>query len=81
RASYAAGLARAASAGERLARGVVAHKPWRAAAAEAALAAGATPAEAMQAELAEARDNGRTGFKIELARRLGAAVVEEARGQ
>ncbi|MET0294345.1 MAG: FAD binding domain-containing protein [Phenylobacterium sp.] len=81
RASYAAGLASAAIAGDRLALGFVAHKPWRAAAAEAALAAGASPAEAMQAELADARDNGRNGFKIELARRLGAAVVEEARGQ
>jgi xanthine dehydrogenase YagS FAD-binding subunit len=81
RASYAAGLASAAVAGDRLALGFVAHKPWRATAAEAALTSGASPIEALQAELAPARENGRNGFKIELAGRLGAAVIEEARAR
>ena len=41
-----------------------AHKPWRAADAEAALASGASPAEAIAAELAQAQRHGRNGFKI-----------------
>lgn len=80
RASFAAGLASVAVAGERLALGMVAHKPWRAADAEAALASGASPAEAMAAELEDANDYGRNGFKITLAARLGAAAIEQAKG-
>lgn len=81
RASYAGGLASVAVAGGQLALGMVAHKPWRAAAAEAALSAGASPAEAMAAELAEARPTGRNDFKIPLAARLGAAAIGEAQGR
>jgi len=81
RASFAAGLASIAVAGGRVALGAVAHKPWRAGAAEAALEAGAGPAEAMQAELALAADNGRNGFKLTLVQRLGAAAIEAAQGR
>ncbi|HEX3700809.1 MAG TPA: xanthine dehydrogenase family protein subunit M [Phenylobacterium sp.] len=79
RASFAVGLASIAVAGGRVALGAVAHKPWRAADAEAALAAGASPAEAMAAELEGASDNGRNGFKITLLSRLGAAAITDAR--
>jgi xanthine dehydrogenase YagS FAD-binding subunit len=79
RASYAAGLASVAVAGGRLALGSVAHKPWRAADAEAALADGASPAEAIAAELEGASQNGRNAFKINLISRLVPAAVEEAR--
>jgi xanthine dehydrogenase YagS FAD-binding subunit len=81
RASYAAGIASVAVAGGRLALGAVAHKPWRAADAEAALAAGASPAEAIAAEMKNASQNGRNGFKINLVSRLVPAVIAEARGQ
>jgi len=81
RASYAAGLTSVAVAGGALALGAVAHKPWRAADAEAALAAGASPAEAIAAELKGASDNGRNGFKIDLVRRLVPAAIAEAREQ
>ena len=81
RASYAGGLASVAVAGGRVALGMVAHKPWRAADAEAALAGGATAEEAISAELAQASDNGRNGFKITLTARLGAAAIDEARGK
>jgi xanthine dehydrogenase YagS FAD-binding subunit len=76
RASYAGGLFSVALAGERLALGMVALKPWRAAKAEAALAAGASPAEAAAAELAEARGTGRNDFKITLARRVITDALE-----
>lgn len=78
RASFAAGLASVAVAGGRVALGMVAHKPWRAAAAEEALSQGGSAEEAMAAELAAASDNGRNGFKITLAGRLGAAAIDEA---
>lgn len=78
RASYAAGLASVAVAGGRLALGSVAHKPWRCADAEAALAAGASPAEATAKELEGASDNGRNGFKIDLVSRLVPAAIAEA---
>jgi len=81
RASYAAGLASVAVAGGKVAFGAVAHKPWRAAEAEGALAAGASPAEAIAAELAQASDNGRNGFKISLIARLAPVAIEEARSQ
>ena len=79
RASYAAGLASIAVAGDRVALGAVAHKPWRARLAEAALAAGGSPTEAIAAELAGASENGRNGFKISLVARLGPVAIEEAR--
>jgi xanthine dehydrogenase YagS FAD-binding subunit len=81
RASYAAGLASVAVAGGNVALGAVAHKPWRAADAEGALAAGASPAEAIAVELANASDNGRNGFKINLVSRLVPAAIAEAREQ
>ena len=81
RASYSAGLASVAIAGDQIALGSVAHKPWRASAAEAALSSGASPQEAITAELAQASDNGRNGFKINLVSRLVPAALDEARGQ
>ena len=93
RASYAFALVSVAAAVEldgetvtdvRLALGGVAHKPWRASKAEAALrgrpATHASFLEAADAELAGAvplRDN---GYKIELARRVIAAVLGELTG-
>ncbi len=79
RASYAAGLASVAVAGGNLALGAVAHRPWRADKAEAALKSGASPGEAIAAELAGAAQNGRNGFKINLVARLVPAALEEAR--
>ncbi|HYD45137.1 MAG TPA: FAD binding domain-containing protein, partial [Phenylobacterium sp.] len=70
RASYAFGLVSVAVAGGQAALGAVAHKPWRAAAAEVALAAGAGSEEAAAAELAPAQGRGGNDFKIPLARRL-----------
>jgi xanthine dehydrogenase YagS FAD-binding subunit len=48
--------------------------------AEAALADGASPAEAMARELAGASSAGRNDFKIALVARLGAAAIAEAKG-
>lgn len=73
RASYAFALVSIAWAGEQVALGSVAHKPWRARAAEAAKASGASRAQAAEAELAPARSFGHNDFKIDLARRLIAA--------
>jgi xanthine dehydrogenase YagS FAD-binding subunit len=78
RASYAGGLASVAVAGGRIAFGAVAHKPWRAAAAEAALATGASPGEAIAEELSAATEAGRNSFKINLVARLAAATFDEA---
>jgi xanthine dehydrogenase YagS FAD-binding subunit len=88
RSSYAFALVSVAAALEvedgkvndvRLALGGVAHKPWRALAAEAALRDGpATEAafrEAAEIELAEARPQSANDFKIELARRTLTAVL------
>jgi xanthine dehydrogenase YagS FAD-binding subunit len=80
RASYATALASIAVAGGRIALGGVAHKPWRAVEAEAALAAGASPEEAMATELTDATSAGHNGFKITLTARLGAAVIAETQG-
>ena len=77
RASYASGLASVARAGEAIALGAVALKPWRARKAEAALAAGAPPAVAAQMELAGARDDSRASFKINLVRRLMTAAIRD----
>lgn len=81
RASYATAHASVAVAGGNLALGGVAHKPWRAVAAEAALADGASPEEAMAAELADAQAVGAAAFKLPLTARLGAATIREAREQ
>jgi xanthine dehydrogenase YagS FAD-binding subunit len=76
RASYAGGLFSLALAGDRIALGAVALKPWRAAKAEAALAAGGSPAEAAEAEIGAAAAGHRNAFKITLARRVIAAALE-----
>jgi len=78
RASYAAGLASVAVAGGKIALGAVAHKPWRAAEAEGALANGASPAEAIARELEGASDKGRNAFKINLVSRLVPAALAQA---
>ena len=83
RTSYAFAVVSAAAAlrldGERIAEarialGGVALKPWRARAAEAALAGARPEADAFrraaEAALAEAKPSGDNGFKIELARRI-----------
>ena len=79
RASYSGGLASVAVVGGAIALGAVAHKPWRAADAEAALASGASPAEAIGQELEAASENGRNSFKIDLVRRLVPAALDEAK--
>lgn len=81
RASYAGGLASVAVAGGQVALGMVAHKPWRAADAEGALASGASPAEAIARELEGASPLGRNDFKIPLVSRLAAAAITEANGR
>lgn len=75
RASYAFALVSVALAGDRIALGGVAPKPWRAAKAEAALASGARPHEAAAAELQAARGQGRNDFKRVLAERTLAATL------
>lgn len=79
RASYAGGLASVALAGGRIALGAVSLKPWRARKSEAALAGGAAPDEAAAAELAQARGQGGNDFKINLTRRLMAAVISSGK--
>jgi xanthine dehydrogenase YagS FAD-binding subunit len=76
RASYAGGLFSLALAGDQIALGAVALKPWRATKAEAALAGGASPAEAAEAEIGVAHAGHRNAFKITLARRVIAAALE-----
>jgi xanthine dehydrogenase YagS FAD-binding subunit len=93
RASYAFALVSVAAALEvdngvvrevRLALGGVAHKPWRALGAEAALRGRAATADnfaaAADAELVVARALRDNGFKIELARRTIVAVLGELAG-
>ena len=93
RASYAFALISVAAALEveggqvkdvRLALGGVAHKPWRASKAEAALRGGAVTAEAFraaaEAELADAVPLNDNGFKIELAKRTIVAVLADLAG-
>jgi xanthine dehydrogenase YagS FAD-binding subunit len=74
RASYAfAVVSVAVAAGDgdvRIAFGGLAHVPWRAANAEAALRDGATPEEAADAELAQAQPLRDNAFKVPLARNL-----------
>jgi xanthine dehydrogenase YagS FAD-binding subunit len=81
RASYAGGLASVAVAGGNLALGMVAAKPWRAVDAEAALAGGASPNEAIAKELEGASPLGRNDFKIPLVARLAAAAIDQAKGR
>jgi xanthine dehydrogenase YagS FAD-binding subunit len=78
RASYAFALVSVAVAGGRVALGGVAHKPWRAATAEAALKAGAGAEVAAEAETAGARGYGGNDFKIPLARRMIVRTLAEA---
>lgn len=80
RASYATAHASVAIAGGQVALGGVAHKPWRAATAEAALAAGVSPTEAMTAELEDAAVRDESAFKVPLVARLFAAAVRESSG-
>jgi xanthine dehydrogenase YagS FAD-binding subunit len=93
RASYAFALVSVAAALEvdngvvrevRLALGGVAHKPWRALGAEAALRERAATADnfaaAADVELADARPLRDNGFKIELVRRTIVAVLGELAG-
>ena len=77
RASYSGGLASVAAAGTRIALGAVALKPWRALKTEQALVDGASPAEAAEAELAQARGAGGNDFKINLTRRMITAALKE----
>jgi xanthine dehydrogenase YagS FAD-binding subunit len=90
RASYAFALVSVAAALDvegatvkdvRLAMGGVAHKPWRALKAEAALRGKPATAEnfraAAEAELAEAKPLSYNAFKIELAARTITAVLQE----
>ncbi len=78
RASYAGGLASVAVAGGNIALGMVAHRPWRASRAEAALAAGAGPGEAVAEELEPAAASERNGFKVALTLRLTLATLGQA---
>jgi xanthine dehydrogenase YagS FAD-binding subunit len=78
RASYASGLASVAMAGDRIALGCVALKPWRALKTEAALKTGAPPAVAAEMELVQAKGNGGNDFKINLTRRLMTAIIQDA---
>jgi len=93
RASYAFALVSVAAAVEvrdgrvadvRLALGGVAHKPWRATQAEAALRGGPATRAAFEAaaaaELAPAQPLRDNGFKIELARRTIVAVLADLAG-
>lgn len=90
RASYAFALVSVAAALDladgivrdvRLALGGVAHKPWRALAAEDALRGKPADAEhfraAAEAELAEARPFAHNAFKVELAKRAITAALQE----
>jgi xanthine dehydrogenase YagS FAD-binding subunit len=81
RASYAFALVSVAVAygdGDvRIAFGGLAHKPWRAFAAEEAIRGGASFADAAEAELAQARPLRDNGYKVELAKRTLVSVLEE----
>ena len=79
RASYAFALISVAVAGDQVALGGVAHKPWRATRTEAALRTGATPADAADAELAAARGLGQNGFKIPLSHRMIVRTLAQAK--
>jgi len=76
RASYAFAVVSVAIAGNRVAMGGVAHKPWRAFQAEKYVADGRSAADSADAELAEAKGYGHNDFKIPLARRLLTAALD-----
>jgi xanthine dehydrogenase YagS FAD-binding subunit len=78
RASYAFALISVAVAGKQVALGGVAHKPWRATKAEAALKSGAAPLAAADAELAGARGYGQNDYKIPLTRRMVVRTLAQA---
>jgi xanthine dehydrogenase YagS FAD-binding subunit len=79
RASYAFALISVAVAGDQIALGGVAHKPWRATRAEAALRSGASPETAADAELAAARGHGGNDYKIPLSRRMMIRTLAQAK--
>ena len=79
RASYAFALVSVAVAGDRIGLGGVAHRPWRAVRAEAALKSGAGPGEAAAEELSAAEGHGGNDFKIPLARRAIVSTLAQAR--
>ncbi len=79
RASYAFALVSVAVAGNQVAMGGVAHKPWRATKAEEALKSGADPAAAADAELVPARSYGGNDYKIPLSRRMMIRTIAQAR--
>jgi xanthine dehydrogenase YagS FAD-binding subunit len=79
RASYAFALVSVAVAGDQVALGGVAHRPWRACKAEEALRAGAPPTDAADAELAAARGYGGNDYKIPLARRTIVRTLAQAK--
>jgi len=78
RASYAFALVSVAVAGNQIALGGVAYKPWRASKAEAALGAGASATEAADAEMKDAKGYGGNDFKIPLARRIIVSTLNDA---
>ena len=81
RASYAFALVSVACAYDgddvRIAFGGLAHKPWRAFAAEEAIRGGTSFADAADAELAQAKPLRDNGYKVELAKRTLVSVLEE----
>ena len=79
RASYAFALVSVAVAGNQIALGGVAYKPWRASKAERALSSGASPSAAAEAELADAKGHGGNDFKIPLARRIIASTLAQSK--
>jgi CO/xanthine dehydrogenase FAD-binding subunit len=81
RASFAFALVSVAAAYDghdvRIALGGIAHKPWRAYAAEEAIRDGKTFEEAAEAELEQARPLRDNAYKVELAKRTLVSVLEE----
>ena len=79
RASYAFALISVAVAGDQVALGGVAHKPWRATKTEAALKSGAQPAAAAEVELAAACGLGQNDYKIPLSHRMIVRTLAQAK--
>jgi xanthine dehydrogenase YagS FAD-binding subunit len=81
RASFAFALVSVAAAFDghdvRIAFGGIAHKPWRAFAAEEAIRNGASFTDAADVELGQARPLRDNGYKVELAKRTLVSVLEE----
>lgn len=84
RASFAFALVSVAAAYDgddvRIAFGGVAHKPWRAYAAEEAIRAGTSFEQAAAAELAQAKPLRDNAYKVELTKRTLVRVLEELAG-